>query len=209
MKMQWNVSNVRYIIFKRVFDILISVLALIITLPITIPVSLIIFLEDRGPVFYTQVRVGKNGKEFKIFKFRSMCINADSKKKSLITYNEVKGAMFKISDDPRVTKIGSFIRIHSIDEWPQLINVIIGDMTIVGPRPPLPEEVAKYTEHDRKRLAVKPGCTGLWQVSGRNALDFDEMVELDITYINYANTLLDLKICLKTIWIMVCPNEAY
>lgn len=209
MKMQWDVSNGRYIIFKRFFDIVISVLALIITLPITIPVSLLIFFEDGGPIFYTQIRVGKNGKRFKIFKFRSMCKNADSEKKLLENDNEVKGAMFKISDDPRVTKIGSFIRRHSIDELPQLINVIIGNMTIVGPRPPLPEEVARYTEYDRKRLAVKPGCTGLWQVSGRNSLDFDEMVELDLTYIHYANTLLDLKICLKTIWIMICPNEAY
>ena len=123
--------------------------------------------------------------------------------------NEVNGAMFKMSNDPRVTRVGCFIRRHSIDELPQLINVLLGNMTVVGPRPPLPEEVDQYSQHDKERLKVKPGCTGLWQVSGRNSLDFDEMVELDIDYIEHASLLLDVKICFKTVWIMIYPNEAY
>ena len=138
-----------------------------------------------------------------------MCVDADEKKKKLENKNEVKGAMFKMSNDPRVTRVGLFIRRHSIDELPQLLNVLCGNMAIVGPRPPLPEEVNNYTDYDKKRLSVKPGCTGLWQVSGRNSLDFDEMVELDISYIKNASFSLDVKICFKTIWIMIKPNEAY
>ena len=198
-----------YLFVKRVFDILISLFGLIISLPVTIPVMIAIKLEDGGPIFYTQTRVGKDGEHFAIFKFRSMITNADAKKKELQDLNEIDGAMFKMSEDPRVTKVGKFIRKHSIDELPQLINVLIGDMAVVGPRPPLTEEVAKYTNHDLKRLMVKPGCTGLWQVSGRNSLSFAEMVDLDLDYIKHASFLLDCEICIKTIWIMICPNDAY
>ncbi|WKN29120.1 sugar transferase [Apilactobacillus kunkeei] len=209
MEKHSNIYSNFYLTVKRLFDIAASLFALLITLPLTLVVSLCIYLDDRGPIFYTQERIGKNGKPFKIYKFRSMCQNADDKKKELTEQNEVNGAMFKMSNDPRVTRVGCFIRRHSIDELPQLINVLLGDMTVVGPRPPLPEEVAQYNEHDMERLKVKPGCTGLWQVSGRNSLDFDEMVELDIDYIEHASLTLDIKICFKTVWIMIYPNEAY
>ncbi|CAI2654125.1 putative sugar transferase EpsL [Apilactobacillus kunkeei] len=209
MEKHSNIYSNFYLTVKRLFDIAASLFALLITLPLTFVVSLCIYLDDRGPIFYTQERIGKDGKPFRIYKFRSMCQNADAKKKELTEQNEVNGAMFKISNDPRVTRVGCFIRRHSIDELPQLINVLLGNMTVVGPRPPLPEEVNQYSKHDKERLKVKPGCTGLWQVSGRNSLDFDEMVELDINYIEHASLLLDMKICFKTIWIMIYPNEAY
>lgn len=209
MEKHSNIYSNFYLTVKRLFDIAASLFALLITLPLTLVVSLCIYLDDRGPIFYTQKRIGKDGKPFRIYKFRSMCQNADAKKRELTEQNEVNGAMFKMSNDPRVTRVGCFIRRHSIDELPQLINVLLGNMTVVGPRPPLPEEVAQYSEHDKERLKVKPGCTGLWQVSGRNSLDFDEMVELDIDYIEHASLLLDMKICFKTVWIMIYPNEAY
>ena len=209
MEKHSNIYSNFYLTVKRLFDIAASLFALLITLPLTLVVSLCIYLDDRGPIFYTQERIGKDGKPFRIYKFRSMCQNADAKKKELTEQNEVKGAMFKMSNDPRVTRVGCFIRRHSIDELPQLINVLLGNMTVVGPRPPLPEEVNQYSKHDKERLKVKPGCTGLWQVSGRNSLDFDEMVELDINYIEHASLLLDMKICFKTVWIMIYPNEAY
>ncbi len=209
MEKHSNIYSNFYLTVKRLFDIAASLFALLITLPLTLVVSLCIYLDDRGPIFYTQERIGKDGKPFRIYKFRSMCQNADAKKKELTEQNEVNGAMFKMSNDPRVTRVGCFIRRHSIDELPQLINVLLGNMTVVGPRPPLPEEVNQYSKHDMERLKVKPGCTGLWQVSGRNSLDFDEMVELDIDYIEHASLLLDMKICFKTIWIMIYPNEAY
>ncbi|CAI2651912.1 sugar transferase [Apilactobacillus kunkeei] len=209
MEKHSNIYSNFYLTVKRLFDIAASLFALLITLPLTLVVSLCIYLDDRGPIFYTQERIGKDGKPFRIYKFRSMCQNADAKKKELTEQNEVNGAMFKMSNDPRVTRVGCFIRRHSIDELPQLINVLLGNMTVVGPRPPLPEEVNQYSKHDKERLKVKPGCTGLWQVSGRNSLDFDEMVELDINYIEHASLLLDMKICFKTIWIMIYPNEAY
>ncbi|CAI2648823.1 sugar transferase [Apilactobacillus kunkeei] len=209
MEKHSNIYSNFYLTVKRLFDIAASLFALLITLPLTLVVSLCIYLDDRGPIFYTQERIGKDGQPFRIYKFRSMCQNADDKKKELTEQNEVKGAMFKMSNDPRVTRVGCFIRRHSIDELPQLINVLLGSMTVVGPRPPLPEEVDQYSQRDKERLKVKPGCTGLWQVSGRNSLDFDEMVELDIDYIEHASLLLDMKICFKTIWIMIYPNEAY
>lgn len=198
-----------YLFSKRLGDIIISLLGIIISSPVTLLVSLFIKLEDGGPIFYTQTRIGKDGKKFSIYKFRSMVLDADKQKEKLLDLNEIDGAMFKIAEDPRITKVGKFIRKHSIDELPQLINVLIGDMTIVGPRPPLPEEVEKYSKMDMERLLVKPGCTGLWQVSGRNQLSFSEMVDLDLKYINNASWGLDIKICLKTIWIMFCPNDAY
>ncbi|CAI2646474.1 putative sugar transferase EpsL [Apilactobacillus kunkeei] len=209
MEKHSNIYSNFYLTVKRLFDIAASLFALLITLPLTLVVSLCIYLDDRGPIFYTQERIGKDGKPFRIYKFRSMCQNADAKKKELTEQNEVNGAMFKMSNDPRVTRVGCFIRRHSIDELPQLINVLLGNMIVVGPRPPLPEEVDQYSQHDKERLKVKPGCTGLWQVSGRNSLDFDEMVELDIDYIEHASLLLDVKICFKTVWIMIYPNEAY
>lgn len=195
---------------KRLIDILIALFFLIVSSPFLLIISLAIKIDDfNAPIFYTQNRVGLNGKIFRIYKFRSMYVNADKYKKQLLDYNEVDGAMFKMHDDPRVTKIGHFLRKHSIDELPQLLNVLKGDMALVGPRPPLISEVKSYTDYDKLRLRVVPGCTGLWQVSGRNALDFEEMVQLDINYINHASIRLDFIICLKTIWIMIAPNNAY
>lgn len=174
-----------YLIAKRIMDICGALIGFICLSWLFLIVALLIKLEDpKGPVFFKQVRVGKDGKEFYMYKFRSMVTNAEELLESLLHLNEVSGAMFKMKDDPRVTKVGKFIRKTSIDELPQLWNVLKGDMSLVGPRPPLPREVAQYTEYDKQRLLVIPGCTGLWQVSGRNDLGFNEMVELDLKYIS-------------------------
>lgn len=171
-----------YHFIKRTFDICASGIALILLSPLFLYVALRIKREDGGPVLYSQQRIGKNGKSFKMYKFRSMIVNADKMLEQLAEQNEINGAMFKIKDDPRITKVGKLIRKYSIDELPQLYNVLIGDMSLVGPRPPLPSEVEQYTDYDKQRLTVMPGCTGLWQVTSRNDADFDEMVELDIIY---------------------------
>ena len=165
--------------------------------------------DPAGPVFYTQTRIGEHGKPFRMFKFRSMVTNADELLEKLRVKNEIEGAMFKMKDDPRITKVGKFIRKYSLDELPQLLNFVGGSMSIVGPRPPLPGEVEQYTKYDRQRLMVKPGATGMWQVGGRNALSFDQMVELDLTYINERSVWLDLKIMLETVKVMIKPNAAY
>lgn len=199
-----------YLIAKRIMDICGALIGLICLSWLFLIVALLIKLEDpKGPVFFKQVRVGKDGKEFYMYKFRSMVANAEELLESLLHLNETTGAMFKMKNDPRVTKVGKFIRKTSIDELPQLWNVLKGDMSLVGPRPPLPREVAQYTEYDKQRLLVTPGCTGLWQVSGRNDLGFDEMVELDLKYIRERSLLYDIKIIFKTIKIMIRPNSAY
>ena len=199
-----------YLFIKRLFDIVASCLGLIVLSPIFMITAICIKVNDpKGPVFYTQTRVGKNGKQFRMFKFRSMVSNADELLAKLRSQNEVNGAMFKIKNDPRITSVGRVIRKYSIDELPQLINVINGTMSIVGPRPPLPYEVAEYTEYDRQRLLVTPGATGMWQVGGRNDVNFDEMVRLDLTYIQNRSVWLDFIIILKTIKIMIKPNGAY
>ncbi len=166
-------------------------------------------VDDFGNPFYSQVRVGKDGRHFQMWKFRSMVKNADALKKELLELNEVRGAMFKMKEDPRVTKVGRFIRKYSLDELPQLFNVLKGDMSLVGPRPPLPEEVAQYTDYHKQRLLVTPGCTGLWQVTARNEVDFEEMVELDLDYIQRRSLMLDLWILMMTVKIMIKPNGAY
>lgn len=198
-----------YIICKRLFDIIVSFCGLIILSPIFLIVAIAIKLEDGGPIFYNKERVGKNGKKFKMYKFRSMKIDADKEFENLKDQNEVSGAMFKMKNDPRVTQVGKFIRKTSIDEFPQLLNVFLGQMSIVGPRPPLPHEVAKYNNYDMQRLYVKPGCTGLWQVTARNSVGFDEMVNIDLEYIQQRSLKLDLFIMLKTLKIIFVPNEAY
>lgn len=144
-----------------------------------------------------------------MYKFRSMVSNAEELLEKLLDQNEVGGAMFKMKEDPRITKIGKFIRKTSIDELPQLWNVVRGDMSLVGPRPALPREVMQYTSYDKQRLSVSPGCTGLWQVSGRNNLSFQEMLELDLEYIERRNLWLDIKVMLRTVKVMVFPNSAY
>lgn len=207
-----NYQNRRYIyrMSKRVFDFVASLVGLIILSPLFLIVAVAIKIEDpRGPVFYSQIRLGKKQEPFKMYKFRSMIVNADKHLKELLQNNEVEGAMFKMKDDPRVTKVGQFIRKYSIDELPQLLNVLLGSMSLVGPRPPLPREVKEYTDYDKQRLSVKPGCTGLWQVSGRNDVGFHEMVELDLKYINKRCFSFDLYVLLKTVLVFIKPNGAY
>ena len=194
---------------KRGFDILASGVALVLLSPLFGVLTVKIKKEDGGPAFYSQTRIGKNGKPFKMWKFRSMVVNADQMIDQLEDQNEIDGAMFKIKDDPRITKIGHTIRKYSLDELPQLWNVLIGDMSLVGPRPPLPSEVEEYTDYDKQRLLVMPGCTGLWQVTKRNEADFDEMVWLDIVYINHSGLWEDFKLIIKTVLIMIHPNGAY
>lgn len=202
----------RYVYYniKRVFDFIASFMGLIILSPLFLFLSICIKIEDRkGPIFYSQIRLGVDGRPFEMYKFRSMVVGADKKVEELMDKNEVDGAMFKIKDDPRITKVGKFIRKYSLDELPQLYNVLIGDMSLVGPRPPLKREVAEYSEYDRQRLSVQPGCTGLWQVSGRNSLGFSEMVQLDLEYIEKSSILFDIVILFRTIKIMIIPNDAY
>lgn len=194
---------------KRIFDIILSLGGLIILSPLMAVIAYKIRQEDNGPIIYKQVRVGKDGRYFKMYKFRSMVADADQQLEKLKDQNEVKGAMFKIKRDPRITKVGHFIRKHSLDELPQLVNVLKGDMSLVGPRPPLPSEVAQYTKYDKQRLYVIPGCTGLWQVTVRNEVGFDEMVQLDIEYIQKASLTFDLWIIWKTVEIVIRPNGSY
>ncbi|WP_427037257.1 sugar transferase [Cytobacillus pseudoceanisediminis] len=161
------------------------------------------------PVFLKQTRIGKNEKEFKMYKFRSMITNAEEKLNELLKYNEASGAMFKMKNDPRITRIGRFIRKTSIDELPQLLNVLRGEMSLVGPRPPLPREVKDYSSYDKQRLLVTPGCTGLWQVSGRSNIGFDEMVQLDIKYIKSRSIRNDIIIILKTFKLLIGSKDAF
>lgn len=199
-----------YLITKRYMDVIGALVGLILLSPVFLIVALLIKYEDpKGTVLFKQVRIGKGGKEFYMYKFRSMVTDAEEKLKDLLEYNEVSGAMFKMKEDPRITKIGKFIRRTSIDELPQLINVLQGEMSLVGPRPPLLREVKEYTSYDKQRLLVTPGCTGLWQVSGRSNLSFEQMVELDIYYIIQRNIMFDIKILLRTVKVLLKSNDAY
>lgn len=199
-----------YLAAKRFLDICGGLLGILLLSPLLLLVMAAIKLGDRkAPVFFRQVRVGKDGRTFHMYKFRSMVANAEELLEKLKGQNEIEGAMFKMKEDPRVTPIGRFIRKTSIDELPQLWNVVKGDMSLVGPRPSLPSEVAEYTHYDRQRLLVTPGCTGLWQVSGRNSLSFQEMVELDLHYIQNRSVVFDIKLILRTVRIMFFPNSAY
>ena len=187
-----------YKIIKRVGDIFGSLVALIIFSPVTIVIAIMIKKEDGGPILFKQQRVGRNGRLFEMWKFRSMVVNAHSLKMELLEMKEAGGPTFKIKNDPRVTKIGRFIRQHSLDEIPQFVNVFLGDMSLVGPRPGLPEEVAAYSPKDARRLIILPGLTGLWQVSGRNNLSYQQMIKLDLWYVENRNVFLDVKILFKT-----------
>jgi len=199
-----------YLILKRILDILGAGFGLLMLSPFLIILSIIIKFEDiNASIFFTQDRVGLNGKKFKMYKFRSMVSDAEDRLASLLDKNETTGAMFKMANDPRVTKVGRFIRKTSLDELPQLWNVLKGEMSLVGPRPPLPREVVEYTSYDLQRLSVIPGCTGLWQVSGRSNIGFKEMVDLDILYIKTRNFLMDLKIIAKTITVLFGSKDAY
>jgi len=196
-------------IIKRMSDVLLSSMALIILSPILLLTALCIKVESKGSVIYKQQRVGKNGKVFNMFKFRSMVNDADKMIDTLAKANEVDGIAFKMKNDPRITKVGRFIRKYSIDELPQLFNVLLGNMSLIGPRPPLDIEVAQYGDWEWRRLEVLPGITGLWQVSGRSDLSFQQWVNLDIYYIENWSIALDLKILLKTIPVVLKGEGAY
>ncbi len=209
-KKLWTFVIKATLLLKRILDIFVSLAALVALSPLLAIVSLIIKLTDGGDVLYFQTRIGKQGKPFPFPKFRSMVANADTMKDNLLTSADRKGDVtFKMKKDPRVTSIGRFIRRFSIDELPQLWCVLIGDMSIVGPRPPVPREVALYTQEDRRRLEVTPGLTGIWQVSGRSDIGFKQQVELDVLYIESHGFLLDIKLILKTIPAVLTGKGAY
>lgn len=184
---------------KRVFDVVVSASALLVLAPLLAATAVAIKLDSPGPVFFRQRRVGLHGRLFDILKFRSMRTDAEAMQAALLARNEMSGPVFKITDDPRVTKVGRFIRRTSIDELPQFLNVLMGQMSVVGPRPPLPSEVAQYRRWHRRRLSVRPGITCIWQISGRNQIDFDRWMELDLEYIDHWSLANDLRIFLKTI----------
>ena len=189
-------------------DILCSLIGLIILTPLFLIVGILIRLESKGSIIFSQERIGKDGNVFKMYKFRSMVVNAEELKGKLCHKNEMSGPMFKIKDDPRVTKIGKFIRKTSIDELPQLFNVLKGDMSLVGPRPSLPKEVEKFDNWMMTRLEVKPGLTCYWQVSGRNDIDFEDWMKLDIKYVRERNTLVDIKLIFKTFFVLFGDKHA-
>nr|WP_304220117.1 sugar transferase [Fredinandcohnia onubensis] len=199
-----------YNVLKRSMDIVGAIIGLFITSLLFIVVSIAIKVEDpKGPVFFSQIRVGKDGTRFKMYKFRSMVSDAEERLAELLKYNETTGAMFKMKNDPRITKIGRFIRKTSIDELPQLFNVLKGDMSLVGPRPPLVREVNEYNDYHKQRLIVTPGCTGLWQVSGRSNIGFEDMVRLDLEYIQKRSVLFDIKIILRTFLVLFGSKDAF
>jgi len=185
---------------KRAVDIFLSFMALVLLSPLLGIICVLIKLEDGGPIFFIQTRVGQFGREFKMYKFRSMCLDAEQRLKDLLARNRHKdGVTFKIKDDPRITGAGRWLRKFSFDELPQFYNVLIGDMSLVGPRPPVPREVALYTPADRRRLATKPGITCIWQISGRSEIDFSGQVQLDVRYIETQSFALDMKILARTV----------
>src|SRR5205085_3771792 len=185
---------------KRAFDILVSLLMLVLFAPLILLIALLVKLEDGGAVFFAQTRVGRFGREFKMYKIRSMCLDAEERLKDLLGKNQHKeGVTFKIKDDPRITHTGKWLRKFSFDELPQLYNVLIGDMSLVGPRPPVPREVAKYSPADRRRLAARPGITCIWQISGRSEIDFSGQVKLDVNYIESQSFWTDIKILSQTV----------
>ena len=185
---------------KRAIDIAGGLFGCLLTLLITLFVGPAIYLKSPGPIFFAQERVGKNGKKFKMYKFRSMYMDAEERKKELMAQNEMNGLMFKMKDDPRITKVGKFIRKTSIDELPQFINVLKGDMSLVGTRPPTVAEFKQYQGHHKRRLSMKPGITGMWQAYGRKTVsDFEEIVKMDLNYIDNWSIMLDIKILFKTV----------
>ncbi|MGA5301506.1 sugar transferase [Nucisporomicrobium flavum] len=196
-------------VVKDLFDRLGALILLVVFGPVLLTVALCVRLTSRGPVLFRQVRVGRDGSEFRIFKFRSMYVDAEARLAELKHLNEHDGVLFKIRDDPRVTPVGRWLRRLSLDELPQLLNVVLGQMSLVGPRPPLPSEVAAYADDVRRRLAVKPGMTGLWQVSGRSDLPWEEAVRLDLRYVENWSLSLDLVILLRTMTAVLRSSGAY
>ena len=202
-------NSIFYIVSKRIIDIIGSLAGLIFLSPLFLIVAILIKLEDpKGKVFFSQERNGKYPATFKMYKFRSMVHNAEELLEKLMDQNEQTGPVFKMKEDPRITRVGKFIRKTSIDELPQLFNVLRGDMSLVGPRPPIPREVEQYTTYQMQRLGVKPGLTCLWQVGGRNSVDFDGWVELDIEYIKNRSLWLDIKLIIKTVFVLFGDRNA-
>ena len=199
----------RRLLIKRVMDIAGSLVGLAITAVLTPFIALAIKLDSKGPVFFAQKRVGKNGRYFYLYKFRSMTTDAEERKKELMAQNEMDGPMFKVENDPRVTKVGAFLRKTSLDELPQFYNILIGNMSLVGTRPPTVDEFKQYDLYYRRRLSIKPGLTGLWQVSGRsNITDFKDVLKLDLEYIDNWSLSSDIRILLMTVWVVVMKRGA-
>lgn len=189
-----------YLFVKRLFDIIVALLGIVLLIPLTIIIGAFILLEDGWPIFFSQKRVTKNGKIFNLYKFRSMCKDAEKIRDTMDCENEMDGPVFKVKNDKRITKVGKFIRKTGIDETPQFINVLLGDMSLVGPRPALPVEVKKYDDEVKKRLKVKAGITCIWQVQpNRNSIPFREWMKMDADYVDKCSIFLDIKILLKTV----------
>lgn len=185
---------------KRALDVMASALFLLTMSPVYLLIALVVKLEDGGPAFFAQTRVGEGGRLFTMYKFRSMCLNAEARLTELLDQNQhSEGVVFKIKNDPRLTRVGKWLRRLSLDELPQLFNVLRGDMSLVGPRPPVPREVALYSLEDRRRLLIKPGITCFWQIGGRSEIDFSDQVRLDVQYIEAQSFWLDIKILIKTV----------
>jgi exopolysaccharide biosynthesis polyprenyl glycosylphosphotransferase len=197
------------LLVKRAMDVILALLMILLGLPVIVLIALAIKLDSPGPILFRQDRVGKNGRPFRIYKFRSMRVGAEEEQEDLLAMNEADGPLFKIRNDPRLTRVGRFLRRTSLDELPQLINVLQGQMSLVGPRPAIAYEVEQYQPWHRQRLSVHPGMTGLWQVSGRSELTFDEGVLLDIYYIEHWSPWLDLTILLRTVPKVFIGDGAY
>ena len=210
----YNTKNIKlkkkyyYFIVKRFIDIVGALVGIIFLLPIMLGTAIAIKLDSKGNIVFAQKRVGLNGKIFKMYKFRSMISNAEELKKELMIKNEMSGPMFKIKEDPRVTSVGRIIRKTSIDELPQLFNVLKGNMSLVGPRPNLPKEVSCFKLYHKQKLLAKPGLTCYWQVRGRNSIGFEEWMELDIKYIEERNTWIDIKLIVKTVFVLLGDKNA-
>lgn len=203
------VQNEKALVVKRIFDVIGSLIGCIISTPIILITAIPLLKESPGPLFFKQQRIGKNGRIFNIYKLRSMYVDAEERKKALMEQNKMEGFMFKMDNDPRITKVGRFIRKYSIDELPQFFNVLKGDMSLVGTRPPTIDEFEKYESHHKRRLSLKPGITGIWQVSGRsNIVDFEEVVKMDCEYIDKWSIWLDIKILIKTVGVVLTHKGA-
>jgi exopolysaccharide biosynthesis polyprenyl glycosylphosphotransferase len=194
---------------KGLFDRLVALTAVLLLSPVLLGLALAVRLDSRGPAFFLQTRVGRNGRTFRMVKFRSMHVNADQMLADLQSDNEGAGPLFKMKEDPRITRVGSLLRRTSLDELPQLFNVLTGSMSLVGPRPPLPAEVAQYGDDVHRRLLVKPGMTGLWQVSGRSDLDWEESVRLDLYYVENWSFFMDISIISQTFRAVLAARGAY
>lgn len=202
-------ARLGYQIAKRVIDAVGAAVLLLVLFPLFLTISICIRIDSPGPIIFRQKRLGLGGTAFIFYKFRSMCVGAEESREKILHLNEVTGPIFKIRNDPRVTRVGRWLRRYSLDELPQLFNVLKGDMSFVGPRPPLPDEVERYEDWHLARLSVVPGITCLWQVSGRSNLSFDDWVRLDLEYIERRSLLLDVCILLRTIPAVISGEGAY